>query len=78
MRLWGGCGRSYQYGPMDQLRCLVLFTLGARMADYYFVSYSSADAKDATRQLADKLEGEPPNIPVWLGPAEALCWRQLG
>jgi tetratricopeptide (TPR) repeat protein len=33
---------------------------------YYFVSYSSADAKATVRQLADRLEGEPPNIPVWL------------
>jgi tetratricopeptide (TPR) repeat protein len=33
---------------------------------YYFISYSSVDAKAAARQLADKLEGEPPNIPIWL------------
>jgi tetratricopeptide (TPR) repeat protein len=33
---------------------------------YYFVSYSSVDAKATVRQLADRLEGEPPNIPIWL------------
>lgn len=36
------------------------------MPDFFFISYSSVDSRDAAMRLADELAAGPPAVPVWL------------